>query len=86
MTFHDTFNRLEGKVDVLTDAISRLVLFEERQAVQSAAILDLASRTGITERKLDMWINRAAGGWAVLGILGTILVTLAGLVLKGAHA
>ena len=31
----DDFRRLESKVDKLTDAVGKLILFEERQATQS---------------------------------------------------
>ncbi len=55
--------RLETKVDTLTTAINRLVLFEERQAVQALAIItnsnelkdvreNLTARLEATEAKL----------------------------------
>lgn len=56
--------RIEVKVDMLTQAINKLVLFEERQAVQSLAITALTLRTTTMEQKLDMWINRGIGVWA----------------------
>lgn len=40
-------NRLEEKVDALVAAVNRLVLFEERQAVQALAIVE---NTKISER------------------------------------
>lgn len=57
--------RLEGKVDTLTQAITKLVLFEERQAVQQLAIGVLSAKLAFTSDKLDMWINRGVGVWAV---------------------
>ena len=60
------FSRLEDKVDILTDAVTKLVLFEERQTVQALAINNLTIRTDAVERKLDMWINRGVGAWALL--------------------
>jgi len=60
-------SRLEGKVDTLTIAINKLVLVEERQTVQSLAIGSLTTRIVILEQKLDMWINRMMGAYAVLG-------------------
>lgn len=58
--------RLEQKVDGLTDAINKLVLFEERQFVQGQALLSLTERVTDSEKKLDMWINRGIGVWAVV--------------------
>ena len=64
MSINDPFHRLESKVDELTDAVTKLVLFEERQSVQAAAITSLTTRVESTERKLDMWVNRGIGVWA----------------------
>ena len=68
-------SRLEIKVDALTTAVNRLVLFEERQAVQALAIIEntrfiddmsnkISTRLEHVEKKLDMWINRGLGVWA----------------------
>ena len=68
-------SRLEIKVDALTTAVNRLVLFEERQAVQALAIIEntrfiddmsnkISGRLEHVEKKLDMWINRGLGVWA----------------------
>ena len=68
-------SRLETKVDALTSAVNRLVLFEERQAVQALAIVEntqlikelsnkLGGRVEAVEQKLEMWINRGLGVWA----------------------
>ncbi len=64
--------RIENKVDDLTGAVTRLVLFEERQALQSVAIKELDARTLATDKKLDSWINRGIGVWFVVTILATI--------------
>jgi len=56
--------RIEVKVDLLTHAINRLVLFEERQAVQAIALTTLKAQTTAVEQKLDMWVNRGMGVWA----------------------
>lgn len=83
--------RLETKVDALTGAVNRLVLFEERQAVQALAIAETARTLAVvedkltlrvdtledkllalvsaTDKKLDMWINRGVGVWALAGTL-----------------
>lgn len=64
--------RIEVKVDNLTYAINKLVLFEERQAVQALAITALTARTYTIEQKLDKWINRGIGVWALAVTLFTI--------------
>ena len=69
-------SRLEGKVDTLTVAINKLVLVEERQSVQSLAISSLTTRVTILEQKLDMWINRGVGVWALAATLFTVYKTL----------
>jgi len=69
--------RLEGKVDTLTSAINKLVLFEERQAVQAIAINSVVARVTILEQKLDMWINRGVGVWALAATLFTIYKVMA---------
>lgn len=69
---HDPFHRLERKVDDLTDAVTKLVLFEERQTVQSLAITSLSSRVTSTEQKLDMWVNRGIGVWAFAVTIFTV--------------
>jgi hypothetical protein len=70
------FARLERKVDKLTDALNRLVIFEERQMNQSNGLSkaekDIAYIQGITtslERKVDQWINRGIGAWFIAGIV-----------------
>jgi hypothetical protein len=68
-------SRLEVKVDTLTAAINKLVLVEERQSVQSLAISSLTSRVTILEQKLDMWINRGVGAWAIAATLFTVYKT-----------
>ena len=62
---YDPFRRLEQKVDDLTEAVTKLVLFEERQAVQALAITSLSTRVSAAEQKLDMWVNRGIGVWAL---------------------
>ena len=69
---HDPFHRLERKVDDLTDAVTKLVLFEERQTVQALAITSLSSRVESTEQKLDMWVNRGIGVWAFAVTIFTV--------------
>ena len=64
--------RLEVKVDSLTEAINKLVLFEERQSVQAVSISSLTTRVSILEQKLDMWINRGVGVWALAVTIFTL--------------
>lgn len=76
----DDFRRLEGKVDKLSDAVTKLVLVEERQTNQGERIGRLEQRvaaveaTGFkTDRVLHQWINRGIGVWAVVLVLFTLL-------------
>jgi hypothetical protein len=72
----DDFRRLESKVDKLTDAVGKLILFEERQANQGARIGDVETKLGIQEvhlqridKKVDQWVNRGVGVWAAAAIV-----------------
>jgi len=71
MTDND-FKRLEGKVDKLADAVTKLVLVEERlsnqgerigRAEQRIAMVETSS--GELDRKVEMWINRGIGVWGL---------------------
>lgn len=64
--------RLEQKVDGLTDAINKLVLFEERQFVQGQSLISLTERVTESEKKLDMWINRGIGVWALFATAASL--------------
>lgn len=84
----DDFRRLEEKVDRLTDAVTRLVLFEERQGNQGERLAQLDVRVGAIdtagiklERKVDQWINLGRGAWALALVLFAI-VELGGKVFK----
>jgi hypothetical protein len=70
---NNEFERLERKVDTLLDAVTKLVLFEERQTVQSSAISRLTERLDIIERSLDKWIQRGIGAWAIVLVGWTVL-------------
>jgi hypothetical protein len=81
------WRRLESKVDLLTEAINKLVLIDERQIIQGQRLGALEQRIAELEgtvktlertmensiskvdRKVDMWINRGIGVWAVVGVL-----------------
>ena len=60
----DDIHRVELKLDSLMDAVTKLVLFEERQAVQALAITGLTARVTMQEKTLAQWVNRGIGVWA----------------------
>lgn len=76
----DDFRRLESKVDKLTDAVGKLILFEERQANQGARIGAVETQLGIhesmlqrTDRKIDQWVNRGMGVWAAAAVVFSLV-------------
>ena len=76
----DDFRRLESKVDKLTDAVGKLILFEERQATQGERIGNVEVKIGIhesmlhrTDRKIDQWINRGIGIWAAAAVVFSVV-------------
>ena len=76
----DDFKRLEAKVDKLTDAVTRLVLVEERISNQGERIGKVEQRISMNEtahnkldRKVEMWINRGIGVWGLAVTLFAIL-------------
>lgn len=73
---NSAFGRLERKMDQLTDAVSKLILIEERQMTQAHRIIDVESRQDeadkaqrATDAKVERWINRGIGMWAVVVVL-----------------
>lgn len=75
--------RIERKVDRLSDAVEKLVLIEERQTTQGSRIglveqrlaaLDASQQA--TDRKVEMWINRGIGVWALAATLFALAKTL----------
>lgn len=76
----DDFRRLESKVDKLTDAVGKLILFEERQANQGHQIGDVETKIGIhdaelqrVDRKIDQWVNRGMGVWAAAAVVFSLV-------------
>ena len=76
----DDFRRLESKVDKLTDAVGKLILFEERQANQGARIGAVETQLSIhesmlhrTDRKVDQWVNRGVGIWAAAAVVFSVV-------------
>ena len=68
----DDFKRLESKVDKLTDAVTRLVLVEERSSNQGERIGKVEQKMAASEtahnkldRKVEMWVNRGIGVWGL---------------------
>lgn len=68
----EDFKRLEAKVDKLTDAVSKLILFEERQATQGERIGKCETKLAVVEQsvsrvdtKVERWVNRGIGVWAL---------------------
>ncbi len=76
----DDFRRLESKVDKLTDAVGKLILFEERQANQGARISAVETQLSVhesmlqrTDRKIDQWVNRGMGVWAAAAVVFSVV-------------
>jgi hypothetical protein len=77
---HDT---TEKKLDKLTDAVTRLVVVEERQTTQGQRIGKLEERTAVveaagreTDKKLDKWIYMGMGAWGLAAVLFAIFSAL----------
>ena len=71
--------RLENKVDKLTDAVTQLVRVEERQVNHGVRIGDVEHKLAIVqnnillvEKKVDQWVNRGIGLWSVAIVVWTI--------------
>jgi uncharacterized protein with PhoU and TrkA domain len=76
----EDFTRLESKVDKLTDAVTRLILVEERQTTQGERIgkveVTMAQHdVQITNNRaeIDKWVQRGIGAWAVAAVLFAIV-------------
>ncbi len=76
----EDFNRLESKVDKLTDAVLRLILLEERQSAQGERIGIVEQKIAVNESttaridsKVERWINRGIGAWGVAVVLFAII-------------
>lgn len=75
----EDFHRLEDKVDKVVDALNKLVLVEERQSTQGIRIGELEKEVAtlkaqiiINDRKVDQWINRGIGVWALAIVVWTL--------------
>lgn len=73
------FSRLEKKVDKITDALNTLIRVEERLGDQGRRIGDAETAVGklevkidLVDKKVDKWINRGIGIWALVVTLWTV--------------
>lgn len=78
--------RLEETVRDLASSIKQMILIDERQKVQGERIgkleqqnASLVKELELLQRKVDSWINRGVGAWAVV----VVLVTMAGWYFEG---
>jgi hypothetical protein len=85
---NEDLKRIETKVDKLTDAVTRLILVEERQTAQGVRIGALENKSveldrdiREVDRKVDRWVNMGVGAWALLATV----YALAELVVKVQH-
>ena len=76
MITQQDFERVEKKIDDMAAAVIKLILVEERQTTQGVRIGDnekaiaaLYAKFEAMDKKLDQWINRGIGVWAVVLIL-----------------
>jgi len=72
----DDVKRLENKLDKLTDAVGKLILFEERQATQGLRLGGVETKIEVhgvhlqrIDKKVDQWVNRGIGVWAAAAIV-----------------
>lgn len=79
-SYSEDLRRLELKVDKLTDAVQRLILIEERQTTQGERIGKCESAIAVNEvavqkvdTKVERWVNRGIGVWAVAVVMFTLL-------------
>ena len=86
--FNEDLRRIETKVDKLTDAVTRLILVEERQNAQGVRITQLEEKTeeldkhiSKVDRKVERWVNMGMGAWALLATLFAV----AEIVVKAQH-
>lgn len=75
-------SRIEHKIDELTAAVNRLAIIEERQIEGGKRMSFLEERTQrigsqlqTLEKKVDLWVNRGIGVWAVVVTLYSVYQT-----------
>ena len=74
--FNEDLKRIETKVDKLTDAVTRLILVEERQTAQGVRITALEDKAeeldykyNKVDRKVERWVNMGMGAWAIVVVI-----------------
>ena len=74
--FNEDLKRIETKVDKLTDAVTRLILVEERQTAEGVRITALEDKTeeldnkyNKVDRKVERWVNMGMGSWAIVVVI-----------------
>ena len=82
MTEDHNLSSIERRLDRLADAVEKLVLIEERQSAQGVRIgaveervITVEAAQRATDKKVDMWINRGIGAWAIAATLFAALKT-----------
>jgi hypothetical protein len=90
MTPDDT-RLIHEKLDKLTEAVSRLVLIEDRQAAQNERMAALDRRLEVAEveitkvdRKVDRWVQRGIGAYSLAATAFAVWQAFGGR-LPGAH-
>lgn len=75
----EDLRRIESRIDALTSAVTQLVRVEERQLNHAELIRQTSAKLEAisvlqtaTEKKLDSWINRGVGVWAIVVVGWTI--------------
>lgn len=83
MTEDHNLSSIERRLDRLADAVEKLVLIEERQSAQGVRIgaveervITVEAAQRATDKKVDMWINRGIGAWAITATLFAVLKTI----------
>lgn len=76
----EDLSRLEDTVKELASAVRQMILIDERQKIQGERIGELekqnaaqAKELELLQRKVDSWINRGVGAWAVLAVMATLI-------------
>lgn len=79
----EDIQRIEGKVDKLTEAVMTLVRVEERQHTHGVRLGLLEERMSTaesnirtTDGKVDRWINRGIGVWGLAVMIWTLYLAL----------
>lgn len=78
--------RIESKLDKVTETLQKLVLIEERQMTQGqrmGALEDRVAKIEVesreTRRALDKWVNTILGAAGLIGVLLTIWQSFQGI-------